>query len=312
MNKGSIYIAGHTGLIGSALVRKFSKNLQQSLILKTHEELDLTDPLMVDTFFDENRPEYVMLAAGKVGGIVDNTRYPADFIRINLAIQLNVLSSAHKYDVKKLFFFGSSCMYPKQCSQPMPEEFLLTGKPEPTSIAYAMSKLAGLEMCLAFNRQFGEQRFIPIIPNSAYGSNDNFDPNAGHVLSVLIRRFHEAKNNADKTITLWGTGNPRREFIHADDIADAIAYLLELDLSDVEFPLNLGVGKDYSIKELALAIAEVVGFKGEIQWDTSKPDGAPRKLLDCNKIHSLGWKAKKDFLEGLNETYQWYLANAAK
>ena len=308
----SVYIAGHTGLIGSALVRRFSRMSGTSLILRSHHELELTDALAVEKFFAENRPDYVILAAGKVGGIVENNRFPADFIRTNLAIQLNVINAAYQYDVKKLVFFGSSCMYPKQCSQPMPEELLLTGKPEQTSIAYAMSKLAGLEMCQAFNRQFGEKRFIPLIPNSAYGPNDNFDPDAGHVLSVLIRRFHEAKQNADQTITLWGTGKPRREFIHADDIADAVAYVFEADLTDVEFPLNLGVGKDFSINELALAIAQVVGYRGKIEWDTSKPDGAPRKLLDSGRINALGWRATKDFEEGLNETYQWYLANAAK
>ena len=261
-------------------------------------------------FFDEYRPEYVVLAAGRVGGIVENQTYPADFINTNLAIQLNVLQAAHRSGVKKLILFGSSCMYPRECPQPMAEDVLLSGKPEPTSLAYAIAKLAGVQMCLAYNKQYGEQRFIPVIPNSAYGPNDNFDPKAGHVLSVLIRRFHEAKITGAKNITLWGSGNPRREFIHADDIADACLWLLGQEGSDLELPINIGVGRDYSIRELAEAIARVVGYSGKIEWDTGKPDGAPRKLLDSARIQSLGWKANVDFENGLRATYDWYLEHA--
>lgn len=306
-----IYIAGHTGLIGSALARRLQAQGFNNLILKTHDELELTDPGAVEGFFEEHRPDYVFLAAGRVGGIVENKTYPADFINTNLAIQLNVLRSAQKHDVKRLVLFGSSCMYPRQCPQPMPEDFLLTGKPEPTSIAYGIAKLAGVEMCLAYNRQYGEQRFIPVIPNSAYGPNDNFDPNAGHVLSVLIRRFHEAKKNGAESIALWGSGSPRREFIHADDIADACIFLLTQTGGAFELPINVGVGSDYSIKELAERIAGVVGYAGKIEWDTSKPDGAPRKLLDSSRIQSLGWKAAKSFEDGLKETYEWYIHHAA-
>lgn len=308
----SIYVAGHRGLIGSALVRRLRATGYENLLLRDHADLELTDTMAVDGFFDEYRPDYVLLAAGRVGGIVENQTYPADFINVNLAIQLNVLRAAQRIGVNKLILFGSSCMYPRECPQPMPEQFLLSGKPEPTSLAYAISKLAGLQMCLAYNKQYGEQRFIPVIPNSAYGPNDNFDPKAGHVLSVLIRRFHEAKTSGTDSIALWGSGNPRREFIHADDIADACLWLLSNDVSALELPVNIGVGQDYSIRELAEAIARVVGYTGKIEWDTTKPDGAPRKLLDSARIHALGWKASVNFEEGLKNTYEWYLANASK
>jgi len=306
----SIYVAGHQGLIGSALVRRLQTGKYENLLLRDHAALELTDTAAVDQFFDEHRPDYVILTAGRVGGIVENQTYPADFINVNLAIQLNVLRAAQRTGVKKLILFGSSCMYPRECSQPMPEEFLLSGKPEPTSLAYAISKLAGVQMCLAYNKQYGEQRFIPVIPNSAYGPNDNFDPKAGHVLSVLIRRFHEAKITGAESIALWGSGNPRREFIHADDIADACLWILNHDVSHLELPINVGVGQDYSIRELAEAIARVIGYTGNMEWDTSKPDGAPRKLLDSTRIQSLGWKANVDFENGLKTTYDWYLEHA--
>jgi GDP-L-fucose synthase len=308
----SVYVAGHRGLIGSALVRRLRAAGYENLLLRDHADLELTDALAVDSFFHEYQPEYVLLAAGRVGGIVENQTYPADFINVNLAIQLNVLRAAQRIGVKKLILFGSSCMYPRECPQPMPEEFLLSGKPEPTSLAYAISKLAGLQMCLAYNKQYGEQRFIPVIPNSAYGPNDNFDPKVGHVLSVLIGRFHEAKTTGADSITLWGSGNPRREFIHADDIADACLWLLSNDVSALELPVNIGVGQDYSIRELAESIARVIGYSGKIEWDTTKPDGTPRKLLDSARMHALGWKAAVNFEEGLKNTYDWYLANAQK
>ena len=302
-----IFVAGHRGLIGSAVVRRLCAGGHGELLLRDHSALELADAAAVDRFFDECRPEYVILAAGKVGGIVENQKYPADFIRINLAIQLNVLQAAHRTGVRRLIVFGSSCMYPRECPQPMPESFLLSGKPEPTSLAYAISKLAGVQMCLGYNQQFGEKKFIPVIPNSVYGPNDNFDPASGHVLSALIRRFHEAKQNHDRVVVLWGTGSPRREFIHADDIAEACYHLLSNDVSALDLPVNIGVGTDYSIRDLAETIAEVVGYTGRIEWDTSKQDGAPRKLLDSSRILGLGWKPKTDFVSGLHSTYLWYL-----
>lgn len=305
-----IYIAGHTGLIGSAFYRRLVAAGHSNILVRNHADLELTDPNETQKFFNDHRPDYVVLAAGRVGGIIENQTYPADFINTNLSIQLNVLQAAHKSGVKKLVLFGSSCMYPRECPQPMSEDILLSGKPEPTSLAYAISKLAGVHMCLAYNKQYGEQRFIPIIPNSSYGPNDNFDPKSGHVLSVLIRRFHEAKINNAETITLWGDGQPRREFIYADDVAEAGLWLLKNDLKELDLPLNIGVGKDYSIRELAESIAIITGYNGKIEWDTSKPNGAARKLLDSSRIHSVGWKAKVNFDEGLKKTYEWYLANA--
>ena len=306
-----IYVAGHEGLIGSAIVRTLQSSGYNNLLLRTHQELELTNTLLVDQFFDEYKPKYVFLAAGKVGGIVENKTYPADFIRTNLNIQLNVMNAAQKNNINKLIFFGSSCMYPRECKQPMAEDILLSGQPEPTSIAYAIAKLAGLQMCLAYNKQFNEQRFIPVIPNSAYGPHDNFDPNSGHVLSALITPFHKAKSEGTKSVTLWGSGNPRREFIHADDIAKASLWLLENDTKNIPLPINIGVDYDVSIKELALTIADIVGYEGVIDWDLSKPDGTPRKLLDSSRMRSLGWKPEIDFKDGLKETYNWYLKHAA-
>ena len=308
MDKSSrIYIAGHTGLIGSAMVRRFQKAGFNNLILASHNELELTNKLEVDSYFDKIKPDYVVLAAGRVGGIVENKSFPADFLNTNLSIQLNIINAAHKVGVKKLILFASSCMYPRECPQPMPETALLSGKPEPTSMAYAVSKLAGMQMCLAYNKQYGAQRFIPVIPNSAFGPNDNFNPESGHVLSALIRRFHEATLNGAKSVTLWGSGTPCREFIHADDIADACLALLKGDTNNIDLPLNIGLGKDVSIRELAEKISNVIGYKGDITWDTSKPDGAPRKLLDSSRIHEFGWKASIDLESGLKNTYQWYL-----
>ena len=310
MDKSSrIYVAGHTGLIGSAVLRRLRHGGFGNTITALHSDLELTDALAVDRFFDSAKPEYVVLAAGRVGGIVENQTYPADFMNTNLAIQLNVLRAAHRAGVRKLILFASSCMYPRECPQPMAETALLSGYPEPTSLAYAVSKLAGMQMCLAYNQQYGEKRFIPVIPNSAFGPNDNFDPKSGHVLSALIRRFHEARESGASSITLWGSGNPRREFIHTDDIADACVALLGGDISQLQFPLNLGTGKDVSIRELAEAIAGVIGYKGKMEWDTSKPDGAPRKLLDSSRLRAFGWRPSVDFVAGLKATYQWYLDN---
>lgn len=302
-----IFVAGHTGLIGSALVRRLQSEGFSNLVLSSHADLELTDAVAVDRFFDMHSPDYVVLAAGKVGGIIENQTYPADFMDANLSIQLNVLKAAHSAGVRKLIFFASSCMYPRECPQPMAETALLSGLPEPTSLAYATSKLAGMQMCLAYNQQYGEQRFIPVIPNSAFGPNDNFDPKSGHVLSSLIRRFHEARQTGAESLTLWGSGMPRREFIHTDDIADACIALLAGNTSTLTLPLNLGSGRDFSIRELAETIARVIGYRGAIEWDTSKPDGAPRKLLDSSRLLAFGWRPSVDFEEGLKDTYQWYL-----
>lgn len=307
-----IFVAGHAGLIGSAIVRRLRREGFSDILTQSRAQLDLRDGSRTDGFFDEAGPEYVVLAAGRVGGIVENQTHPADFINDNLAIQLNVLKAAQRTGVKKLIFFGSSCMYPRECAQPMAEDLLLSGKPEPTSLPYAISKLAGTHMCLAYNRQYGETRFIPVIPNSAYGPNDNFDPKSGHVLSALITRFHEAKQGGADDVVLWGTGAPRREFVHSDDIADACHFLLRQDIPGLELPINIGVGADYSIRELAGIIADVVGYRGRIAWDIAKPDGAPRKLLDNARIRALGWQPKIEFAVGIRETYNWFLTNRAK
>ena len=304
-----IYVAGHTGLIGSAMVRRLEMRGFTNLILATRQDLDLADAAAVEVFFTKKKPKFVVLCAGKVGGIIENQTYPADFMNANLSIQLNVFKAAHRHNVKKLIFFGSSCMYPRECPQPMAEKALLSGPPEPTSLPYAISKIAGAQMCLAYNKQYGEQRFIPVIPNSAYGPNDDFDPKTGHVLSSLIRRLHEAAIRTDDQFVLWGTGTPRREFIHSDDIAEACISLLSGDVSELELPLNIGTGSDISIRELAEAIAQVAGFHGEITQDTTKPDGAPRKLLDSGRLRSFGWSPEITLETGLKQTYSWYLEN---
>ena len=310
MNTGDlIYVAGHTGLIGSALVRRLEGSGFTNLLLPKRADLELTDNAEVANFFEEQKPSYVLLAAGKVGGILENRDFPMDFMTTNLNIQLNVLSAAAKNDVRGLVMFGSSCMYPREGAQPMSEDTLLSGKPEPTSIAYAMAKLTGVHMCLAYNRQNSSQKFIPIIPNSAFGPNDNFDEQSGHVLSVLLRRFHEAKEKGESEVTIWGSGTPRREFVYSDDIADAAIHLMSHVAPATVLPINVGIGSDLSIKDLAVQIAEVVGFDGVIKLDRTKPDGAPRKLLDSSRINAMGWKPKTSFLEGLNKTYEWYKSN---
>ena len=309
-NDAKIFVAGHAGLIGSAVLRRLAREGYNRITTLPRGQLDLRDSAGVARFFEETRPEYVVLAAGRVGGIIENQTYPADFMEENIAIQLNVLKAAQRTGVKKLIFFGSSCMYPRECPQPMAEDILLSAGPESTSLPYAISKLAGTYMCLAYNKQYGDKRFIPVIPNSAYGPNDNFDPKSGHVLSALMSRFHAAKESGVEAVTLWGSGSPRREFVHADDIADACLHLLQQDVSALEFPLNIGVGSDISIKELAETIAGVVGYKGRLEWDRTKPDGAPRKLLDSTRLRSFGWEPRVSFSEGLRNTYEWYVKNA--
>ncbi|WP_373237130.1 GDP-L-fucose synthase family protein [Cohaesibacter celericrescens] len=303
-----IYIAGHTGLIGSAFDRVLAKDGYRNLIKRSHGELELTDGPAVDQFFEEEKPDFVILSAGKVGGIQQNQATPATFIDTNLSIQLNVLKAAHHVGVERLVLFGSSCMYPRECPQPMPETALLTGPPEPTSLPYAISKLAGVQLCLAYNKQYGSQRFIPVIPNSAYGPNDNFNADAGHVLSALMSRFHKAKESGSQSVTVWGTGTPRREFIHSQDIAKAVLHLLSMTGQAIELPVNIGSGTDYSIREVAEAIAQTVGYDGALEWDNSKPDGAPRKLLDSERLRTTGWAPSVDFEAGLADTYDWFMS----
>lgn len=304
-----IFVAGHRGLIGSAIVRRLDEEGCETQLIRTREELELTNRDAVFDFFSSQKPEIVFLAAGKVGGIIENRDHPASFINQNLRIQTNIMEAADVFRVKKLVFFGSSCMYPRQCPQPMAEDQLLTGKPEPTSMAYAVAKLAGVQSCLAYNQESGTARFIPLVPNSAYGPNDNFNPRSGHVLSALIARFHEAKTLKSQSVMLWGSGSPRREFVHADDIADAAVYLALIEGVDMHLPLNIGTGTDISIRELAELIALVVGYKGQLEWDASKPDGAPRKLLNSKRIESLGWKSQISLEEGIRSTYEWFISN---
>lgn len=307
-----IYIAGHRGLIGSSLIRRLTAADHRHLITRDRSDLDLTDGRATDAFFATTRPEYVVLAAGRVGGIIENQQFPADFITSNLAIQLNVVQAARRHGVRRLILLGSSCMYPRECQQPMAESALLTGQPEPTSLAYAIAKLAGVQLCLACNQQDGEQRFVPLIPNSAYGPHDNFDLGSGHVLASLIRRFVEAAQQGAPSVTLWGSGRPRREFVFADDIADACVQLLSQDLSTLELPVNLGSGIDYSIAQLAEKIADLVGYAGQIIWDSGKPDGAPQKLLDSSRLRDWGWQASTSLDQGLRETIDWYRKTCAQ
>jgi GDP-L-fucose synthase len=312
MDKSSkIFVAGHRGLIGSAFMRHFLREGYVNVITRTRAEMDLFDQAAVFDFFRQEKPEYVIFAAGKVGGIAENKTYPGDFITQNLEMQLNVFKAARECDVDRMVFFASSCMYPRECPQPMSESQLLTGKPEPTSIAYAVAKLAGVQMSLSYNEQYGRRRFIPVIPNSVFGPNDNFDPASGHVLSALINRFRAAKEQGIDRVTLWGSGSPRREFLFSDDLVSACMLLLNTDLDNLEMPLNIGPGEDVSIRELAEIIAKVVGYRGAVEWDTSKPDGTPRKLLDSSRMKALGWTTKTSLEDGIRQTYDWYLGQKA-
>lgn len=306
--EGRIYVAGHRGLIGSAVLRALEQSGHRDVVVRTRRELELCDAAPVSAFFAANKPDYVILAAGRVGGIVVNRDFPADFISENLAIQGNVIGAAQRAGVKRLIYFASSCMYPRECRQPMAEDALFTGKPEPTSIAYAISKFAGTEMCLANNRQHGGTRFVPVIPNSVYGPNDDFDPATGHVLSSLLRKFHDAKARGARAVKLWGSGTPRREFLFADDLAGACLWLLDADVSNDQLPLNIGPGEEVSIAELAALVAGIVGYAGAIEWDRAKPDGAPRKLLDSARMRALGWRPATPLSEGIRRTYDWYLS----
>lgn len=304
-----IFVAGHRGLVGSALVKKLGAEGYTNLLLRTHSQLDLVCQADVDAFFRKEKPEFVLMAAARVGGILANDTYPADFIYQNLAIQNNVIHCSNLYGVKKLLFLGSSCIYPKYCPQPMKEEYLLDGKLEPTNEAYAMAKIAGVKMCQAYNRQYGTT-FISVMPTNLYGPNDNFDLEQSHVLAALIRKMHEVTVNKEKRpMVVWGTGKPRREFLHTIDLADACFFLM--NYYDGSGIVNIGQGKDISIKELAMLIKDIVGFDGDLVFDSSKPDGTPRKLLDISRITQLGWKPKISLEEGIRQTYAWYVDNLA-
>jgi GDP-L-fucose synthase len=305
MNKDSkIYVAGHNGLVGSAIVRRLKEEGYTNLIFKTSKELDLTQFNLVLDYFKKENPEYVFLAAAKVGGILANRDYPADFIFKNLSIQTNIIESSRQVGVKKLLFLGSSCIYPKFAQQPIKEEYLLDGKLEETNEPYAIAKIAGIKLCQSYNRQYGTN-YISVMPTNLYGINDNFDLNSSHVLPALIRKMHDAKVSNLPTVTLWGTGNPKREFLYVDDLAEALIFLMK-NHNESDW-VNIGTGEDISIKELANLIKQIVGYEGELVWDTSKPDGTPRKLLDVSKINSLGWKHKTNLENGINKTYTWYL-----
>ncbi|MCL1939093.1 MAG: GDP-L-fucose synthase [Desulfovibrionaceae bacterium] len=298
-----IYVAGHRGLVGGAIVRALQARGFSNLVLRTHAELDLCDQQAVSAFFAAEKPAYVFLAAARVGGIHANDSYPADFIRDNLLIQNNVIDAAHKYDCKKLLFLGSSCIYPKLCPQPIKEEYLLTGPLEPTNEWYAIAKIAGIKMCQAYRKQYGFDA-ISAMPTNLYGPGDNFHPENSHVLPALIRRFHEAKLSGAPTVSIWGTGTPRREFLYVDDLADALIFLMQ---NYSESPhINVGCGQDITILELARLVADMVGYAGSIETDLSKPDGTPQKLLDVSRINALGWKARTDLRGGIARAYAWY------
>ena len=304
--QAKIYVAGHRGLVGSAIVRELHRQGYENLVLRTSQELDLRKQAAVENFFTEEKPEYVILAAARVGGIQANNTYRAEFIYDNLMIEANIIHSAYLNQVEKLLFLGSSCIYPKMCPQPMREEYLLTGFLEPTNEPYAIAKIAGIKLCENYCRQYGVN-FISAMPTNLYGINDNFDLANSHVLPALLRKFHEAKINNVSEVEVWGTGSALREFLYVDDLANACVFLLE-NYQGLDF-VNVGTGEEVSIKELALIIKAVVGYEGELKFDTSKPDGTPRKLQDTSKLTSLGWQPQTSLKEGLEATYQWFKEN---
>lgn len=314
-----IYVAGHRGLVGSALMRNLHGKGYENVVTRTHAELDLIDQAAVEAFFATEKPDYVFLAAAKVGGIHANNEYPAEFIRDNLAVQTNVIHAAYINKVKRLLFLGSSCIYPKLAPQPMQEEHLLTGPLEPTNRPYALAKIAGIEMCWAYNRQYRTQ-YLAVMPTNLYGPGDNYHPENSHVIPALIRKFHEARLNGSPSVSVWGTGLARREFLYSEDMADACAYLMNLsdeqfvpllgqDRNDGLAPLvNIGVGEDLSIRELAETVRDVVGYQGAIEFDTSKPDGTPRKLMDVGRLNAMGWRASTSMQSGLAAAYADFIA----
>jgi len=306
-----IYVAGNRGLVGSAIQRRLERGGCTNLVTSDIGDFDLTDPRATDEFFAKERPEQVYLAAAKVGGIKANDTFPADFVRVNLQIQTNVIDAAQRHGVAKLLFLGSSCIYPKHAPQPMKEEHLLTGPLEPTNDAYAIAKISGIVMCKSYNRQHGTN-FIAAMPTNLYGPGDNFDLETSHVLPAMIRKFHEAKLAGRPAVELWGSGAPRREFLYVDDLADALVFMMErFDASPERTFLNVGVGEDVTIRELAELVREVVGYEGKIEWNTAMPDGTPRKLLDVSGLSELGWRATHSLEEGVRKTYQWYLEHSA-
>jgi GDP-L-fucose synthase len=322
MDKSSkIYVAGHRGLVGSALIRQLQEQGYSNLITRTHAELDLTSQITVADFFAKEKPDYVFLAAAKVGGIHANNTYPAEFIHQNLAIQTNVIHQSYINGVKRLLFLGSSCIYPKDCPQPIKEEYLLSGPLEPTNRPYALAKIAGIEMCWSYNRQYGTQ-YLAMMPTNLYGPGDNYHPENSHVIPALIRKFHEAKDKGDPAVTVWGTGLPKREFLYSNDMAEACLYMM--NLSEQQFQLllasdrnsglppliNLGSNYDLTIAELATLIKDIIGFHGEIVFDSSKPDGISRKLMDSGRLNQLGWKVRTPLKLGLEQSYQDFLMNA--
>lgn len=316
MNKNAkIYVAGHTGLVGSAIVKVLKKLDYQNILTRSHSQLELCDQIAVANYFEAYKPEYVVLAAAKVGGIYANSHYPADFIAQNLSIQSNVIHQAKIHGVKRLLFLGSSCIYPRECPQPIKEAYLLSGPLEPTNRPYALAKIAGIEMCWAYNRQYGTQ-YLSVMPTNLYGPGDNYDLKNSHVIPALIRKMHEAKLACKSTVEIWGTGKPRREFLYSDDLAEACVFLLNLDeskysalvSSETQAPLiNVGCGEDTTIAELAQTIAKVVGFDGSLRFNDEYPDGTPQKLLDVSKINQLGWYASTDLRTGLLSAYQVFL-----
>jgi GDP-L-fucose synthase len=304
-----IFVAGHRGLVGSAIVRKLRQEGFANLVLRDRGQLDLRDQAGVDRFFAEEKPALVVFAAARVGGIKANNDLPVEFLLDNLQIQNNVIRAAHDTGVRKLLFLGSSCIYPKHAPQPIPESALLTGALEPTNEAYAIAKIAGIKLCQAYAREYGKN-FISAMPTNLYGPHDNFDLLSSHVLPALLRKAHEAKKNGDRELVVWGSGQPRREFLHVDDLASACVFLLEkYDSAEI---VNVGCGEDISIRELAELICDLVGFRGDLNWDATKPDGTPRKLLDVSKLHDLGWRHSIGLREGIARTYDWFLQNAAQ
>ncbi|CAN8139468.1 GDP-L-fucose synthase [uncultured Thiomicrorhabdus sp.] len=315
MSSLRIFVAGHRGMVGSAIVRQLSQNANNEIITATRSELDLTNQQAVNNFFAERQIDQVYLAAAKVGGIHANNEYPAEFIYENLMIEANIIHAAHKNDVQQLLFLGSSCIYPKMAQQPMREDALLTGELECTNEPYAIAKIAGIKLCESYNRQYGRD-YRSVMPTNLYGENDNFHPENSHVIPALIRRFHEAKLANAPAVNAWGTGKPMREFLYVDEMAEASIFVMNLEREIYQREtqtmlshINVGTGIDCTIKELTETVAKVVGYQGEIHWDTTKPDGAPRKLMDVSRLERLGWKAQISLEEGLTQTYQWFLEN---
>lgn len=306
-----VFVAGHNGLVGSALCRRLTRGGYRNVVVRAHKELDLLSASAVDEFFMTERPDIVYLAAARVGGIYANNTYPVDFLLDNLKIQNNVIEASWRHGVQKLLFLGSSCIYPRLAPQPLKEEYLLTSPLEPTNEPYAIAKIAGIKLCSAMNRQYGTN-FISVMPTNLYGPNDNYHPENAHVIPMLLRRFHEAKIKEQTSVTVWGTGTPRREFMYADDMAEACIFLMEnFSTQDIGELINIGTGEDCTIRELTGLIQDVVGYKGALEFDTSKPDGTPRKLLDVSRLHKLGWRHKTSLQEGLRKAYEDFLENAA-